>query len=78
MSIRFDWYFSSIHSIDELSQILTCFMYKNVCFLRIDFYNVSATIEVHSPEELPVFDSPVLQINPNQELSITYKFTETL
>lgn len=70
--------FSSIHSIDELSRILKCFMYKNVCFLRVDFYNISATIEVHSPEELPAFDSSVLQFNPNEELTITYKFTETL
>lgn len=62
-----------------MSNILTCSMYKNVCYLRIDLYNVFATIEVHSPEEVPVYDSSDLHhFNSSEHLSITYKIIETL
>lgn len=63
---------------DELNEILTCFMYKNECFIRVDFYNVSATIEIHSPEDVPVYDAAVMQFNPSDDISISYKVTETL
>ncbi|XP_031616334.1 sodium channel protein Nach-like [Contarinia nasturtii] len=67
-----------LHSVDEMSEILTCFMYKNECFMSIEFYNVSATIEIHSPEEPPVYDSDVMQFKPADEITIIYKVTETL
>lgn len=65
--------------MDEFGEVLTCFMYQNTCFIKVDFYNESATIEVHSPDEVPVFDSPLLnQFNPSGDLTIIYKFTDTL
>lgn len=73
--------FSSVRSNDELAETLSCFMYKNRCYVKLDFYSsldVSATIELHSPEEVPVYDSPVIQVKAAAEIACVYKFTETL
>lgn len=45
--------------------------------MKVDFYT-AATIELHSPDELPVHDSVVMQFKPSDAMSITYKVTETL
>lgn len=63
--------------MDILGKSLKCFMFKNDCFIKVD-WNESATIEIHSPDEVPVFDSTVIQFKPSYELTITYKITETL
>lgn len=73
--------FSSVRSSDELAETLTCFMYKNRCYAKVDFYtslDVSATIEIHSPDEVPVRDSPVIQVTSSAEVTYVYKVTETL
>ncbi|XP_055307141.1 sodium channel protein Nach-like [Sitodiplosis mosellana] len=67
-----------LHSTNELGEVLTCFLYKHECFIRVDFYNMSATIEIHSSEEVPVYDSAVMEFNPSDEIAITFQITETL
>lgn len=73
--------FSSVRSNDELAENLSCFMYKNRCYVKLDFYSsldVSATIELHSPDEVPVYDSPVIEVKAAEEITCIYKVTETL
>lgn len=72
---------SSVQS-NDLAETLTCFMYKNRCYAKLDFFstsNVSITVEIHSPEQVPVYDSsPVIQVNTATEVTYIYKVTETL
>lgn len=45
--------------------------------MKVDFFN-AATIELHSPEEVPAYDSVVMPFNTSDEIAFIYKATETL
>lgn len=70
---------SSVQS-NDLAETLTCFMYKNRCYAKLDFFSTpNVTVEIHSPEQVPVYDSsPVIQVNAATEVTYIYKVTETL
>ncbi|XP_037950741.1 sodium channel protein Nach-like [Teleopsis dalmanni] len=62
----------------DLRQPLTCQYGKQQCYIKMDLFESTGTIDVHSPLEVSATDASVISLHKSDEIIASYKVHETV
>ncbi|KAG5669679.1 hypothetical protein PVAND_017562 [Polypedilum vanderplanki] len=57
---------------------LSCYFLKNQCYMKLDVYDPTVFIAIHSPFELPVENTPFFDMGMTDEIESSYNMLETV
>ncbi|XP_017960637.1 sodium channel protein Nach [Drosophila navojoa] len=63
---------------DQLPQPLTCQFGKQQCFIRMDLYESTGVLDVHSPYEVSASEANIISLQKSDEITASFKVLETV
>ncbi|KAL7015092.1 hypothetical protein ACKWTF_016271 [Chironomus riparius] len=66
------------NSINLNAKPLSCYFLKNQCYMKLDVYDPTIFIALHSPFEVPAENTPFFDIGVTDEIEASYNMLETV
>ncbi|XP_067633335.1 pickpocket protein 19 [Eurosta solidaginis] len=63
---------------NDIVQPLTCEYDKEKCFIKMDLYESTGTVDVHSPFEVSASDANLIYLRKSDEITASFKVLETV
>ncbi|XP_050326162.1 uncharacterized protein LOC126756807 isoform X1 [Bactrocera neohumeralis] len=62
----------------DVVQPLTCEYGKQSCFIKMDLYESTGTVDIHSPFEVSASDANIIALHKSDEITASFKVLETV
>jgi hypothetical protein len=68
----------NMKKLNASTRPLSCFFLKNQCYMKLDVFDPTVMISIHSPFEIPSDNTQFASMGMTDEIESTYNMLETV